>query len=102
MRKIRKEYRPVPVPEQYKALVKKLMESRGERGQQMLAKMYWPPSLSPFRYFFADDQGRLYVMTPEKEGERTYIYDIFTKDGAFIGRMRLGQCSNQLLPRPEI
>lgn len=88
MRKIRKEYRPVPVPEQYKELLKKVM-GRVTRGQEMLNKLDLATYLPPFRYLFTDDQGRLYVMSNEWEGEREYWYDIFTNDGAFIGRFQL-------------
>lgn len=89
VRKIRKEFRPVPVSDEYKELVRKLMESRGDRGKMILAKMYWPSHMPPFRKLFADSNGRLYVMTNEREGERTYWHDIFTSDGVFIGRIKL-------------
>ncbi|MDH4271802.1 MAG: 6-bladed beta-propeller [Candidatus Aminicenantes bacterium] len=89
MRKIRKEFRPVPVSDEYKGLVRKLMESRGTHGQMVLAKMYWPPYMPPFRKLFTDTNGRLYVMTNEREGERTYWHDIFTREGVFIGRVKL-------------
>jgi hypothetical protein len=55
----------------------------------MLAKMYWPSYKTPFRKLFTDTNGRLYVMTNEREGERTYWYDIFTTEGVFIGRTKL-------------
>jgi hypothetical protein len=89
VRKIRKEYRPVLVSDEYKELVRMLMESRGDRGKMMLAKMYWPSYKTPFRKLFTDTNGRLYVMTNEREGERTYWYDIFTTEGVFIGRTKL-------------
>jgi hypothetical protein len=88
VRKLRKEYRPVPVPEQYKELLVKVM-SRVTRGQEMLNKLDWATHLPPFRFLFADDQGRLYVMSNEWEGEREYWYDIFTNSGIFIGRFQL-------------
>jgi hypothetical protein len=88
VRKIRKEYRPVPVPEQYKELLKKVM-GRYTRGQEMLNKLDLAAYLPPFRHLFTDDQGRLYVMSNEREGERDYWYDIFTNDGIFIGRFLL-------------
>jgi hypothetical protein len=87
-RKIRKEFRPVPVPEQYKALLKKVM-SRYTRGQELMNKLELAAHLAPFRHLFTDDQGRLYVMSSERAGERNYWYDIFTSEGAFIGRFQL-------------
>jgi hypothetical protein len=88
MRKIRKEFRPVPVPRQYLELLKKVM-GRYTRGQEMLNKLDLAAYLPPFRHLFTDDQGRLYVMSNEREGERDYWYDIFTNDGIFIGRFLL-------------
>jgi hypothetical protein len=89
VRKIRKAFRPVPVPEEYKTLVRKLLEGRGSRGLDLIKKMDWPPHLPPFRYLLVDEQERLYVMTSEREGERKYWYDIFTSGGVFINRIML-------------
>lgn len=89
VKKIRKEFRPVPVEDEYRRLVKKLMEKRGIRGKKLLAKMYWPSHKPPFRRLFTDTSGRLYVMTNERERERSYWHDIFTREGIFIGRIRL-------------
>jgi hypothetical protein len=88
VRRIRKEFRPVPVPEQYKDLLKKVM-GRYTRGQELMNKLELPAHLAPFRYLFLDDHGRLYVMSSEREGERNYWYDIFTSEGIFIGRFQL-------------
>jgi hypothetical protein len=88
-RKIRKAFRPVPVTAEFKTLYRKRQERRGSVGQELLSKVYFPPHLPPFRYLFSDDQGRLYVMTYEREGERNYSYDIFTSEGVFIGRFEL-------------
>ena len=39
---------------------------------------------------FADDDGHLFAMTYEPGTEpRYFVYDIFNKDGAFIGRKSL-------------
>jgi hypothetical protein len=85
LRKIRKAYVPVAFPEEDKATLKKAL-SRSSSGQALLQKADFPAYLPPFRYLFTDDQGRLYVMTNEREGERNYRYDIFSNEGAFIGR----------------
>jgi len=52
---------------------------------------HWPP----FRYLFPDDEGRLYVMTYEK-GEKPgeFLYDIFNREGVFIGRTKLNNIDN--------
>jgi hypothetical protein len=87
-RKIRKAYRPVPVPAEFRDLLQKVM-GRYTRGQELLNKLELAPHLPPFRYLFTDDQERLYVMSSEWEGERNYWYDIFTSDGVFIGSVQL-------------
>lgn len=88
IRKIRKAFRPVEVPEEYKALIKKNL-GRYPRGQELIKKLDFPPHMPPFRYLFTDEQGRLYVMTHEREGERKFWYDIFTREGIFISRIKL-------------
>ncbi len=85
LRKIRKDFLPVLFPEDYKAVFKKVM-GRSALGQDRLKRTDFPADLPPFRFLFADDQGRLYVMTNEREGERKYWYDIFSREGAFVGR----------------
>jgi hypothetical protein len=85
LRKISKSFLPVAFPEEYKALLKKSW-ARYPAGQDLIKKTDFPAHLPPFQYLFADDQGRLYVMTNEREGERKYWYDIFSSEGAFIGR----------------
>jgi hypothetical protein len=90
VRKIRKEYSPVGIPEQYKEQTKKNL-SRFGRGQELLKKLYFPAHWAPFRYAFTDDEGRLYVMTYETDaGGNEYLYDIFNSEGAFISRISLG------------
>ncbi len=85
LRKIRKDFLPVAFPEDYKAVFKKVM-GRSALGQDRLKRTDFPADLPPFRFLFTDDQGRLYVMTNEREGERKYWYDIFSREGAFVGR----------------
>ena len=86
VRKIKKEYEPVKVPDEYKKYIMKMAETVpwGD-------KIYFPEFMPPFQYIFVDDEGRLFVMTYEKgvkPGE--YFYDIFNSDGIFIGRISLG------------
>lgn len=86
VRKIRKEYRPVPIDGEFrKAYLARFARSPWKDKYRFADN--WPP----FRYLFADDEGRLYVMTREtgpNAGE--FRYDIFNAQGAFIGRMSLG------------
>ena len=85
LRKIRKEYRTVPVSDEYKK--RYLMAFMRPRDAETRKKIYFPDSMPPFHSFFSDDEGRLFVMTYEQgENPGEYIYDIFNKDGIFIGR----------------
>jgi len=85
---VEKDFRPVEIPEEFKTLVRKVL-GRSQRGQELIKKLYYPPHMPAFRYLFTDDQGRLFVMTNEREGEREYWYDIFSQEGVFIGRTKL-------------
>lgn len=89
VRKIHKEFRPVLPSAEYKAARRRRYEQMGANGAEILSKLSFPAHFPPFRFLFTDDEGRLFVMTNEREGDRTYLYDIFTKDGVFIGRCRL-------------
>jgi hypothetical protein len=90
VRKIRKEYSPVDISDEYKRISKKRLEQFA-LGQHLAKRLYFPPHWPPNRFMFTDDWGRLFVMTYEKgEDERKYMYDIFSAEGIFIGRMSLG------------
>ncbi len=93
-RKIRKEYHPVAVPEDLREKVLSVFDMPIHKGQKN--KLYFPDSMPPIQYFFADDQGRLFVMTFEKgESPGYYAYDIFNPDGVFIGRTSLDNSGNE-------
>lgn len=84
IRKIRKEYTPVPVTGEFKkAFLKDYLEFMPDYAK----KIYFPPNWHPFHAFFPDEDGRLYVMTYEP-GDRPgkYVFDIFDKDGIFVAR----------------
>jgi hypothetical protein len=87
VRKIRKEYAPVPVTDEYKTnYLKDYLEFMPDYAK----KIDFPEHWHPFHAFFPDERGRLYVMTYEA-GERPgqSVFDIFDEDGAFIARMSL-------------
>ena len=84
IQKIRKEYKKIPVSEEYK---KKRMEIMPDQLKEMI---YFPAFFAPYQSFFADDSGRLYVMTYEKgENHGEFVCDIFNPDGVFVGRKSL-------------
>ena len=88
VRKIKKEFTPVPVPEEHK---KKFMEQfSASIFDSIRSKIYFPDAMPPFHSFFVDDEGRLFVMTYE-EGENPgeFMYDIFNPEGVCIGRKSL-------------
>jgi len=96
LRKIRKEYNPVKVPQE----LKEQMLKRFERPalESIRKKIYFPDFFPPFQYYFMDDKGRLFVMTYEKgNNPREFLYDIFNPEGIFIGRTKLSNYGNFLL-----
>ena len=83
LRKIRKEYSPVEVPEELKKELKDFYES-------VNTKVWFPKYMVPFDSFFSDDEGRLLVKTFEKgRNPEEYMYDIFNPEGIFIVRKSL-------------
>jgi hypothetical protein len=89
IRKIRKEYKPLKVPGEIKKNYGK--PASNPIIEEYRKKTVFPDRMPPFRYLFADDEGRLYVMTWEKgKNPREYMYDIFNPQGAFICRTSLG------------
>lgn len=87
VRKIRKEYKPVPITEE----TKRLYMRRWDRlPMEIREKVFFPKLMPPFQGGFTDDKGRLFVMTFEKgEKSREYVYDVFNLDGIFIDRIKL-------------
>jgi len=86
IRKIRKKYHSVTATEE----IKRLFIGPGYRKSGDSHDKYFPKPLPPLNQFFTDDEGRIYVMTYEvgkEPGE--YIYDIFNREGVFIGRKSL-------------
>ena len=82
LRKIKKEYTPVKIPNELK---EKYIKAYGKA-----QKLYFPEYRPPFQSFFADDEGRLFVMTYEKaENIREFLFDIFNQNGIFIARKNL-------------
>jgi hypothetical protein len=87
LRKIRKEHTPVPVTEEHRrAYLKDFLEFWPEYAR----KIDFPPHWHAFHGFFADGEGRLFVMTFEpgaRPGE--HVYDVFDRDGVLSARVDL-------------
>ncbi len=83
LKKIRKEYSRVRVPEE---IIKKRKAAYNRPGRSY----YFPDHYLPICDFFADDDNRLFVMTFEKgSNPGEYWYDIFDHNGLFIRRKPL-------------
>lgn len=93
VRKIKKEYTPVRIPEQVKLKFKEIMKRFEDR-------VYFADLLEPFQSIFTDDIGRLYVTSNESgpnPGE--LIHDIFSPQGIFIGRVSINHSSKNMFGR---
>jgi len=87
IRKIRKDFSPVAVSEDYKKQYLKMYE---EFMPDYAEKIYFPEHWHPFRSFFCDGEGRLYVMTYEPgENPKESMFDIFNKEGILVSRKSL-------------
>jgi hypothetical protein len=79
IRKIRKEYKPVPVPESHKREFLKQFES--PQFKDIVGRVYFPAAMPPFIGFTSDEEGRLYVLTYETGGQPgEFISDVFDSD----------------------
>lgn len=86
LRKIRKEYKPTPYPEDFKKQTEMLAARQPDLNLTVLQDM------PPFNSFFPDDEGRLYVMTYEQgQSQDEIIHDVFNKDGVLVARVPLGK-----------
>jgi hypothetical protein len=85
IRKIRKEYIPALVAEKERGEILKNWE-----GMPDSDKVFIPANQPPFKGFFGDEAGRLFVMTGEPgEGPKESIFDVFDKAGRLIARKAL-------------
>ena len=95
LRKIRKEYAPVAIPQGFKDVILSIFDRPVLQKYKVKEKVFFPDYMPPFQYYFTDDESRLFVMTCEKGlNSNEYIYDIFNSDGYFIGRTSLDNFSD--------
>jgi hypothetical protein len=86
LRKIRKEYDPVPYPEEFRKQTEVLA------ARQPAMNLFARKDMLPFNSFFVDDEGRLFVMTYEPGNDQdAYIHDVFDRDGVLVARVPLGK-----------
>jgi hypothetical protein len=97
IKKIRKEYKQVKVPQP----IKEQVLEKAKNNPDVTNKIFFPDYMPPFQYYFTDDIGRLYVMTYEKgEREKEFVFDVFNPDGFFISRIVLANGGNPRGPAP--
>jgi hypothetical protein len=84
---IRKKFAPVPLAGKRKEV---LLERSARFPPEVRPKVVYPAELPPFQTGFADEAGRLFVMTFEEGGAPgEYWHDIFNEDGLFVGRFKI-------------
>ena len=88
IRKIMKEFTSIPVSSAEKgALLAKATAAQ----YPYTEKINFPVHKPPFQYFFADEKGRLFVVTTERNKETGQnVCDIFNREGVLIGRTPIG------------
>ena len=98
VRKIKKEYRKVRIPEEY------IEEQTEGMSDALRQRIYFPEYFPPFQCAFPDDKERLYVITNEKgNNPGAYMCDIFNPAGIFITRTSLaGVTETGLILLPPI
>ena len=88
IRKIQKQYRKIPVSENFK---KKILKQFPEgMRDQMKDMLYFPEFHPPIQNLLAGDDGLLLVATFEEgNNPEEFMFDIFNEEGVFIGRKSL-------------
>lgn len=87
IRHIQRKSTPVQPWEDYK---KAFIRNFGESYDLIKNKLEFPKVLPAFHYFATDEDGRLFVMTYEKDKvSGGYMVDIFGPDGGFVTRAAL-------------
>jgi hypothetical protein len=87
IRIIRKSFSFVPIPAGFERTLREGLPP----GLPLAKTLKLPRSFPAFQYFFAEDDGRLFVVTYEKNLEKGQsICDVFSPDGVFVLRAVLG------------
>jgi hypothetical protein len=84
---IRKKFSPVPLAGKRKEA---LLNRSTRFPPEVRSKVVYPATLPPFQTGFADEAGRLFVMTYEEgSAPGEYWHDVFNADGLFVGRVKI-------------
>jgi hypothetical protein len=96
VRKVRKEYKPAGVPEEFK---ENLLVNFGRYKDRLII----PDTMPPFHYFFLDDEQRLYVKTYERgQAPNECLHDVFNSAGFLIKRISLPAHGDWMYPGREL
>jgi hypothetical protein len=81
LRKIRKEFKGIPILTSYKDEVVQSWQ------QRLREKLYFPSHFPPLQGLYAGADDRLYVMTYEQGGDPgEHVFDVFNPEGVFMAR----------------
>ena len=88
IKKIIKDYDPVPITKEYKE--KWLKDTYGDAGPMPGSKFEWGKHHLAFRDLRLDDEGRIFVQTYERiEEGKGGCYDVFDTEGRYIAKVFL-------------
>lgn len=97
LKRIKKQSKKIKIPEEYKQEIIDSM-SKGSMWDLLKDKVYMQENFPPFKFLYADDEGRILVETYEKgEKPAEYMVDIFNSDGVFVGRKSLKEALGRKL-----
>jgi hypothetical protein len=86
VRKIRKDYTPVPFSEESREHIMKKIEPLPPLRKELVMPKHSPP----FKHLFADEFGRLYVVTFEPgKNQGEYMTDVFDTEGVLCSQLSL-------------
>lgn len=98
IRKIKKEYTEVPFSQHSKEQALKQWEAYGSLKEKIVTPRLNPP----FQHLFADELGRLFVVTFEPSNNKEgYMIDVFNSDGVFFSRLSLDLHLNKNVFLPD-
>lgn len=81
MKKILKDYDPIPIMEEDK---QNILRDRAPG-----SKYVFPDHYPPFRYLNVDDEGRIFIRTYETDKDNSRFYDVFDPEGRYIAKIIL-------------
>lgn len=102
LRIIEREYEPIPVTraERDEALAQDFLHNMADQGADIDPDLV-PANRPVWSGFSIDDEGRLWVV-PQTADSTSTAFDVFSREGRYLGRMRLGSRIKSAFPGPLI